>query len=149
MLMALSDSSQAGVYLGFYVTPSSNTVGIDANGLSNNTLFANKRLDLNRYADKGVAVNDTNWHTFTVTKADNDLRFYLDGVFVDLSLIHICLIAKSFMGISGTKWIVVLSLLTAVILCGVIEFIYQMCIRDRYIICIFLSAAFRSICAPA
>lgn len=83
MLMALSDSSQAGVYLGFYVTPSSNTVGIDANGLSNNTLFANKRLDLNRYADKGVAVNDTNWHTFTVTKADNDLRFYLDGVFVD------------------------------------------------------------------
>lgn len=83
MLMALSDSTQAGVYLGFYVTPSSNTVGIDAQGLSNDTLFSGKILDLNRYAAQGVAVNDTNWHTFTVTKADNDLRFYLDGVFVD------------------------------------------------------------------
>ena len=83
MLMALSDSTQAGVYLGFYVTPFSNTVGIDAQGLSNDTLFLGKILDLNRYAAQGVAVNDTNWHTFTVTKADNDLRFYLDGVFVD------------------------------------------------------------------
>lgn len=43
--------------------------------------------------------------------------------------LFISLIAKSFMGISGTKWIVVLSLLTAVILCGVIEFIYQQDIR--------------------
>ena len=82
MLMALSDSTQAGVYLGFYVTPFSNTVGIDAQGLSNDTLFLGKILDLNRYAAQGVAVNDTNWHTFTVTKADNDLRFYLGRCFL-------------------------------------------------------------------
>jgi len=35
------------------------------------------------------------------------------------------IIAKLFMGVTGTKWIIVLSLLAAVILCGVIEFIYQ------------------------
>lgn len=83
MLMALSDSSQWGRYLGFYVTPSSNTIGIDANGLSNTSLFSGRKLNLDEYAGKGVAVNDTNWHTFTVTKADGDLRFYLDGVFLD------------------------------------------------------------------
>ena len=39
------------------------------------------------------------------------------------------IIAKTFMGTSGTKWIVVLSILAAVILCGVIEFIYQQDLR--------------------
>lgn len=39
------------------------------------------------------------------------------------------IIAKAFMGLSGTKWILVLSLLAAVILCGVIEFIYQQDLR--------------------
>lgn len=39
------------------------------------------------------------------------------------------IIAKTFMGMSGTKWILVLSFLAAVILCGVIEFIYQQDLR--------------------
>lgn len=39
------------------------------------------------------------------------------------------IIAKLFMGVTGTKWIIVLSLLAAVILCGVIEFIYQQDLR--------------------
>lgn len=39
------------------------------------------------------------------------------------------IIAKTFMGVSGTKWILVLSLLAAVILCAVIEFIYQQDLR--------------------
>ncbi len=39
------------------------------------------------------------------------------------------IIAKAFTGLSGTKWILVLSLLAAVILCAVIEFIYQQDLR--------------------
>ena len=39
------------------------------------------------------------------------------------------IIAKLFMGVTGTKWIIVLSLLAAVILCGIIEFIYQQDLR--------------------
>lgn len=82
MLAVLSDGDAANPYLGLYVNPSANTVGLDAVGLSN-TMLNYKSLNLDRYAAKGVAVNDANWHTLTVTKADNDLRFYLDGVFID------------------------------------------------------------------
>ena len=82
MLAVLSDGDAANPYLGLYVNPSANTVGLDAVGLSN-TMLNSKSLDLDGYAAKGVAVNDANWHTLTVTKADNDLRFYLDGVFID------------------------------------------------------------------
>lgn len=38
-------------------------------------------------------------------------------------------IVKAFMGIAGTRWIVVLSLLAAVLLCVLIEFIYQQDMR--------------------
>ncbi|HIZ12923.1 MAG TPA: exo-alpha-sialidase [Candidatus Mediterraneibacter stercorigallinarum] len=82
MLAVLSDGDAANPYLGLYVNPSANTVGLDAVGLSN-TMLNSKSLNLDGYAAKGVAVNDANWHTLTVTKADNDLRFYLDGVFID------------------------------------------------------------------
>ena len=79
MLAVLSDSDQAGKYLGLYVNPSTNVIGLDAVGLSSDILNK-KSLDLN---GKSVSINDTNWHTFTVTKADNDLIFYVDGVYID------------------------------------------------------------------
>lgn len=82
MLMALSDSTAARVYLGLYVTPSTNTIGIDAVGLTS-TMLNGKKLSLDNYSGKGVAINNTNWHTITVTKADNDLRLYVDGVYID------------------------------------------------------------------
>ena len=40
-----------------------------------------------------------------------------------------CFFIKSFMGIQGTKWILALSLLAAVLICAVIEFIYQQDLR--------------------
>ncbi len=82
MLIALSNSAASGVYLGLYVTPSTNTIGIDAVGLISGML-AGKKLSLNSYPGKGVTVNNTNWHTITVTKADNDLKLHVDGVYID------------------------------------------------------------------
>ena len=82
MLMALSNSTAVGIYMGLYVTPSTNTIGIDAVGLSSGML-AGKKLSLNSYPGKGVTINNTNWHTITVTKADNDLKLYVDGVYID------------------------------------------------------------------
>ncbi|MDM8157965.1 discoidin domain-containing protein [Amedibacillus dolichus] len=79
MLYSVSDSTQARKYLGFYVNPTSNEIGFDHQGYSGYN-FAGKTLDLNNY---NVSVNDTNWHTITVTKADDAIRFYLDGRYLD------------------------------------------------------------------
>lgn len=79
MLYSVSDSTQARKYLGFYVNPTSNEIGFDHQGYSGYN-FAGKTLDLNKY---NVSVNDTNWHTITVTKADDAIRFYLDGRYLD------------------------------------------------------------------
>ena len=38
--------------------------------------------------------------------------------------VFISLLVKSFIGASGTKWIIILSMLAIVLLCGLIEFIY-------------------------
>lgn len=79
MLYSVSDSTQARKYLGFYVNPTSNEIGFDHQGYSGYN-FAGKTLNLNKY---NVSVNDTNWHTITVTKADDAIRFYLDGRYLD------------------------------------------------------------------
>ena len=79
MLYSVSDSTQARKYLGFYVNPTSNEIGFDHQGYSGYN-FAGKTLDLNNY---NVSVKDTNWHTVTVTKADDAIRFYLDGRYLD------------------------------------------------------------------
>lgn len=79
MLYSVSDSTQARKYLGFYVNPTSNEIGFDHQGYSGYN-FAGKTLDLSNY---NVSVNDTNWHTITVTKADDAIRFYLDGRYLD------------------------------------------------------------------
>lgn len=75
MLTALSDSTNAGKYMGLYVSTSNNRIGVDAVGISDTSI--GKYVSL---TDKGLSVANTNWHTFTVTKSGNVLRFYFDGI---------------------------------------------------------------------
>ncbi len=83
MLVALSDSSKGNEYLGLYVNPYTNVIGLDAQGGS--SVFSGKTINLGngKYSGLGVAINNTNWHTITVTKGDGILQFYVDGVYVD------------------------------------------------------------------
>lgn len=84
MLLALSNSTAEREYLGLYVNPSTSVFGFDAQGGSSG-VFGGRTIDLSsdRYSDLGVSINDTNWHTITVTKDESVIRFYVDGVYVD------------------------------------------------------------------
>ena len=82
MLLALSDSSENDEYLGLYIQPSTNVVGLDAKGGS--SAFSGKKIDLNNGGKNYPrSISDTNWHTITVTKDESVLSFYIDGAYID------------------------------------------------------------------
>ena len=82
MLLALSDSSENDEYLGLYIRPSTNVVGLDAKGGS--SVFSGKKIDLNNEGKNYPrSISDTNWHTITVTKDESVLSFYIDGAYID------------------------------------------------------------------
>lgn len=84
-LFSLSDSTQAGKYLNFYVNPSTNSVGVEVAGATAGN--GNFILNDSNLTGKGVSIKNTNWHTVTVTKtnnAENDrYTFYIDGKRID------------------------------------------------------------------
>ena len=84
-LFSLSDSTNSGKYLNFYVNPKENSIGVEVLGTS--TGEGNFVLKDSHLTSKGVTLKNTNWHTVTVIKTDstsnNRYTFYIDGKMID------------------------------------------------------------------
>lgn len=84
-LFSISDSTNAGKYLNFYISPKDNSIGVEVLGTTSGTgAFA---LNDSHLTSKGVSLKNTNWHTVTVTKTDsaasNRYTFYIDGKMIN------------------------------------------------------------------